>query len=226
MLSVRGGGHNEAAAVGLATTGGIIPSTGIAIVACHCGSQAEGERALAPLRRFGPPAADQIEPMPYPRLQGLLEPGFPSGRQNYWKSNFLRALTDDAIGAAIDHFRSVTSPTSAMAIEQLGGAVARIAEGDSAFAHRLSPFNFLIVSSWDEPRARDAHIRWTRAAWEAMQPYAAGGVYVNYLGEEADEGAARVAAAYGPRNHARLAALKKKYDPRNLFRLNQNVRPV
>ncbi len=198
----------------------------LAVVVCYCGTLEEGERALRPLRRFGPPAADQIAPMPYTQLQGLLEAGFPPGRQNYWKSSFLRELADDAVAAAVAHFRAVPSPTTAIAIEHLGGAVGRVGEADTAFAHRQARFNFLAVSSWTDPRENETHMRWTRTVWNDIQPFATGGVYVNYLGDAADEGAARVAAAYGSRNHTRLAALKKKYDPLNLFRLNQNIRPA
>jgi FAD/FMN-containing dehydrogenase len=198
----------------------------LAIIVCYCGSLADGERALRPLRDFGPPVADQIEPMPYTQLQGLLEPGFPPGVRNYWKSNFLSGLPDEAIAAAVEHFRKVPSPTSAMAIEQLGGAISRVGETETAFGHRGARFNFLIVSSWTDAREDQANMRWTRSVWQAMQPFATGGVYVNYLGEESDEGAARIKAAYGAGNFTRLAALKKKYDPLNLFRMNQNVQPA
>lgn len=198
----------------------------LAIIVCYCGPVADGERVLRPLRDFGPPLADQIEAMPYTRLQGLLEPGFPPGVRNYWKSNFLSGLPDEAIAAAVEHFREVPSPTSAMAIEQLGGAISRVGETETAFGNRSARFNFLIVSSWTDAREDQANMRWTRSVWQAMQPFATGGVYVNYLGEEADEGAARIKAAYGAGNFTRLAALKKKYDPLNLFRMNQNVRPA
>lgn len=201
-------------------------SKALAIIVCYCGSIADGERVLRPLRQFGPPAADQIEAMPYTRLQGLLEPGFPPGLQNYWKSNFLNDITDEAITVLIDHFREVPSPSSAMAIEQLGGALSRVAETDTAFGHRSARYNFLIVSSWPKPDENEKHIRWTRSLWQAMQPFSTGGVYVNYLGEEADEGAKRIHAAYGAAKHERLVKLKNKYDPGNLFRLNQNIKPA
>jgi hypothetical protein len=201
-------------------------SKALALMVCYCGSLGASERVLQPLRQFGPPVADQIEPMPYTKLQGLLEPGFPPGRQNYWKSNFLRGLSDEAIATAIEHFRHISSPSSAIAIERLGGAVARVAAENTAFAHRAAGFNFLVVSSWLDPAERDIHISWTRALWQAMQRFSTEDVYVNYLGEEADEGAERIQAAYGPVNYARLAALKTKCDPANLFRLNQNIRPA
>ena len=196
----------------------------LAVVVCYCGPVAQGERVLDPLRQFGPPAADQIAPMPYVQLQGLLEAGFPPGLQNYWKSNFLRDLSDDAIAVAIEAFQHVPSPSSAIAFEQLGGAMSRVGENDSAFGHRSAPFNFLVVSSWPDPADNSKHIDWTRSLAEAMQPFSAGGVYVNYLGHETDEGRDRIRAAYGVAKYERLLALKKKYDPGNLFRINQNIR--
>jgi FAD/FMN-containing dehydrogenase len=197
----------------------------LAIVVCYCGPLAEGERVLRPLRQFGPPAADQIAEMRYVQLQALLEAGFPSGLQNYWKSNFLRELSDEAGTAAVEAFRRVPSPSSAIAFEQLGGEVSRVGKADTAFGYRDAPFNFLVVSSWPDVADSAKHIDWTRSVGQAMQPFAAGGVYVNYLGPEADEGRDRIRAAYGPANYDRLIALKKKYDPGNLFRLNQNIRP-
>lgn len=197
----------------------------LAVVICYCGPIAQGERVLRPLRQFGPPVADQVAPIPYVQLQGLLEAGFPPGLQNYWKSSFLRDLSDDAIAVAIEAFRHVPSPSSAIAFEQLGGAMSRVGENDSAFGHRSAPFNFLVLSSWPSPADNSKQIAWTRSLAEAMQPFSAGGVYVNYLGHETDEGRDRIRAAYGPTKYDRLLALKKKYDSGNLFRINQNIRP-
>lgn len=197
----------------------------LVIVVCYCGAPAEGERVLRPLREFGPPMADQIAVMPYVQQQGLLEAGFPPGLQNYWKSSFLNALSDDAIATAVEAFQRVTSPTSAIAFEQLGGAMSRVDEAETAFGYRRAPFNLLIVSSWADAAENDRHIEWTRATWQAMRPFTADGVYVNYLGGAADEGEDRVKAAYGHAKYDRLAMLKRKFDPSNLFRLNQNIRP-
>jgi FAD/FMN-containing dehydrogenase len=197
----------------------------LAIFVCYSGSLAEGERVLRPLRAFGPPLVDNISPMPYLQLQSLLEPGFPPGQQNFWKSNFLRELSDDAIDILIEGFRTVPSPTSAMAIEHLGGAVARMKDDETAFAHRNALFNLLIVGIWPNPADNRKHIEWVRGLWDAMQPYSTGGVYVNYLGQSADEGPERVRAAYGDAKYERLLALKRKFDPDNVFRLNQNIDP-
>lgn len=197
----------------------------LAIFVCYSGALAEGERILSPLRAFGPPLADEIAAMPYLRLQSLLDPGFPSGLQNYWKSSFLRHLSDEAIDLLVDGFRSVPSPTSAMAIEHLGGAISEVGNEETAFAHRGAPFNLLIVGIWPDPTDAQRHVKWVRQIWEAMQPHSTGGVYVNYLGREADEGPQRVRAAYGREQYERLLALKRKYDPDNVFRMNQNIDP-
>jgi FAD/FMN-containing dehydrogenase len=118
----------------------------------------------------------------------------------------------------------VPSPTTAVAIEQLGGAVSRVPEDDTAFSHRKNPFNALIVSSWPDRAENERHIRWTQQLWEALQPHSPGDVYVNYLGPESDEGADRVRAAYSVRKYERLLALKHEYDPQNTFRINQNIK--
>lgn len=196
----------------------------LALIVCHCGSVADGARDLAPLRRFGKPLADTIAPIAYPKLQGLLEGGFPPGRHNYWKSSFLRELSDPAITTLVDNFATVTSPTSAIAVELLGGAVARVPEHATAFNHRKSRFNFLVVSSWTGSAGSDAHVTWTRRVWSAMQPFASDAVYVNYLGRESDEGGDRIREAYGAEKFARLQALKRHHDPDNVFRFNQNIR--
>jgi FAD/FMN-containing dehydrogenase len=197
----------------------------LAIVVCYCGPLADGEPVLRPLRTFGPPAADQVTSTPYVQQQALLEAAFPPGLQNYWKSSFLPDLGDDVIGLAIEAFRRVPSPTSAIAIEHLGGAMTRVGKADSAFEHRDAPFTFLVLSSWPNKADSAANIDWTRSLHRAMEAFSTGGVYVNYLGAEADEGADRVKAAYGPAKYDRLLTLKNKYDPDNLFRLNQNIRP-
>ena len=198
----------------------------LALLVCYCGSLMDGARILRPLREFGPPLADQIGPMPYTQLQVMLDAGFPPGMQNYWKSDFLRALDDDAIDTIVSRFEQVPSPTSAVAIESFGGAMSRVPDDATAFNHRHTPFNLLIVGIWPDPSNNDAHLRWVRDYWDAMQPFSSGAVYVNYLGQEADEGAGRIKAAYGSTKYEKLVMLKNKYDPTNLFRLNQNIKPT
>ncbi len=198
----------------------------VAIAVCYNGPVEEGERELKPLREFGTPLADVIGPMSYAQVQGMFDEGFPPGLQNYWKSNFLRGLDDKAIEIIVDHVRNAPSPSSAVAIEQLGGAVSRVGMDDTAFNHRGARYSLLIVGMWPDSSAKDENVNWVRGLRDALEPYSSGGVYVNYLGQEADEGPERIKAAYGSEKYERLVALKNKYDPTNLFRLNQNIRPT
>ena len=193
-----------------------------AIFACYAGPLATGEAVLRPVREFGPPVADLISPMPYTAIQKTFDAGQPSGLLNYWKSGFLRELRPDVIDAITDSWGSVPSPLTSIVIEHLGGAVDRVGASETAFSHRGVPYSFTAASLWREASQSDKNIAWTRRLWEALQPAADGAVYSNYLGDEGDE---RVRAAYGS-NYPRLAELKKKYDPTNLFRSNQNIKPT
>jgi FAD/FMN-containing dehydrogenase len=193
----------------------------LALLVGYCGRLEEGEKALRALRDLGP-LADQVGPMPYPKLQSMLDEGFPAGLQVYWRSNFLRGIPDDAIEEMTVQFGRVTSPLSALMLEPLGGAVARVGRDDTAFNHREAAYNFAVIARWQDPREADRHIAWARAAHEAMDRFTTGGVYVNYLGEEGQD---RVRAAYGEAKYARLVALKDRYDPANFFRRNQNILP-
>jgi FAD/FMN-containing dehydrogenase len=193
----------------------------VAILPAYNGATPMGEAAVQPLRDLGP-VADQVTEMPYPALQSMLDAGFPSGLNVYWRSDFLSGLPDEAIDTMIDAFRTVTSPLSAMLIEQFGGAVARIPADETAYAQRDGLFNLVVIGRWADAATADTHIAWARRASDGMRPFISGGVYVNYLGAE---GTDRVRAAYGPAKCERLVALKRKYDPTNLFRVNQNIRP-
>ena len=191
-----------------------------AIFPAYNGPLGKAEAAVKPFRDLGP-VADQVQEMPYPALQSMLDDGFPSGLHVYWRSDFLKGLPDEALDALVDRFQAITSPLSALLIEQFGGAVARVSADETAFAQRDAMFNLAIVSRWMEPANPSIHTEWARQTSAAMRPFASGGVYVNYLGEE---GADRVKAAYGAK-YEKLVAVKKKYDPKNLFRVNQNIQP-
>jgi FAD/FMN-containing dehydrogenase len=195
----------------------------LALIVCYNGPIEQGQALLQPLRDSTSPMADMVAPVTYEQQQQLLDEGFPFGLQNYWKSEFLKSMPDDAIDTIVEQFMATPSPLSAIVLEQFGGAYRRKAAGESAFAHRDWDYNFLIISRWTDPAEADTHIAWARGAWQAVQPYASGGVYVNYL-EGGQEGAARIKAAYGP-VYDRLVALKAKYDPTNFFQLNQNIKP-
>jgi FAD/FMN-containing dehydrogenase len=192
-----------------------------AIFVCHSGSLDEAERALRPLREFGAPAIDTVQPMPYTSFQQMLDPMQPHGRRYYMKAHDLPGLSDDAIEAMVAAVPTITSPHTIIAMFHLGGAIGNVAEDATAYSHRAAEFALNINASWEAPD--DArHIEWARALSAKMEPHAMG-VYVNFLGEEGDE---RVRAAYGAEKYERLAALKAKYDPTNFFRLNQNIRPA
>jgi FAD/FMN-containing dehydrogenase len=197
-----------------------------ALAVCYNGPPEEGEVLLAPLRAFGSPLADTIGPMRYTQIQQMFDEGFPAGLQNYWRSSFLEHLEGDGIEAIVERFRQAPSTQAAIAIEQLGGAVAQVSAEDTAFNHRASRFNLLILGMWPERHAKAENVGWVQSISETLAPNASSRVYVNYLGQSGDEGAGRVEAAYGPKAYARLGALKNKYDPENLFRLNQNIQPT
>jgi FAD/FMN-containing dehydrogenase len=155
------------------------------------------------------------------QLQKAGDASFPRGHRFYWKAQFLRELTEAAAGALIDSFPSVPSAKSFFVFQQVGGAISRIAPTATAYTNRGAAYDSFPVSIWTDPAADEANIAWARDMYAALRPFAMDGVYVNNLG---DEGHERVKAAYG-QNYERLAMLKRKYDPDNLFRLNQNVRP-
>lgn len=194
------------------------------VAACYCGeSLSEGEKILQPLRKFGPPIADLIATMDYLQMQSFFEPFFPPGRHVYVKTNFLRALSDEAI-ETIAHWAG-TSPspyTFAPFFENWHGAVHRVGVSDTAFPHRQHSWNLFAWSMWTDAADSEKNVQWTRQCWEAMGPFLVDGSYVNYV---SDEGDASARAAYGP-NYARLAALKDRYDPANLFRMNHNIPPA
>jgi FAD/FMN-containing dehydrogenase len=196
----------------------------VALLVCYNGPIEQGEALLRPLRESMSPIADLVAPITYEQQQTLLDEGFPFGLQNYWKSEFLKSLPDAAIDVLVEQFSSVPSPLSALVLEQFGGAYRRVGAEETAFAHRDWDYNFLIISRWTDPAEADQHIQWARDVWQAVQPYASGSVYVNYL-EPGQEGADRIRAAYGP-VYDRLVALKNRYDPTNFFRLNQNIQPT
>jgi FAD/FMN-containing dehydrogenase len=194
----------------------------VVIGACYAGPVEEGERAVARLRRFGEPLVDLIRPTPYVSHQALLDPTAPHGLSYYWKSEYLPPLSDGLIDTLVERAWRVATPESYTIVFHLGGAVGREDPGASAFEDRQATHAVVIDSVWSEPARASACIAWTRDFWEAVRPHATGRLYVNFLGEEGPD---RVRAAYGAAKYERLRALKRAYDPTNLFRLNQNVAP-
>ena len=203
------------------------PLRGAAIVGLggvYAGAVEEGEKVLKPLREYGPPLADMFQPMPYNAAQRMADFLWTSSLHSYWKSSYLTALSDAAIDVVVDFFARVPSQRTVIVLEHNGdSAWDRVPDSDTAFGHRAWPYNFVITSAWSDPKDAEKNIAWTRDFFNAMRPFAAPGVYVNYLG--ADEGADGIKAAYGTKL-VRLAALKSKFDPQNLFRMNQNIAPA
>ena len=193
----------------------------VAVIACYCGDLTEGEKVFKPLRAFGSPMLDEIQPMPFPQMQTLLDAAFPDGNQNYWKSTFLRELSDDAIAVLVQHANRATSPLTGVTIEFYGGAASRVGVSESAFAQRQARYDLVIVAQWVDPGESQRHIGWARGLADSMRPFSSGAYFLNFLGEEGED---TIKAAYSP-NYDRLMAVKKKYDPKNFFCLKQNIKP-
>jgi len=192
----------------------------VGIALCHAGSVEKAAADVRALRNFGPPAADHVETMPYTTLQTSLDPTAPYGVRNYWKSDFMAELTDDAIVALVRGAGRMASPLSMMHIHHLGGAMSREPLGGSAFAHRSSPFVYNVIASWTDPREDSIHINWARDVFDELRPHSEGSAYLNFLGDDGDD---KTAAAYGS-SLPRLSELKRRYDPNNVFHVNQNIR--
>ncbi|MBI4538129.1 MAG: FAD-binding oxidoreductase [Gemmatimonadetes bacterium] len=195
----------------------------VVILAAFCaGDMREGERALEPLRRFGRPIADVIGPHPYVAWQQAFDPLLTPGARNYWKSHNFTWLDDGLFDALVDYAGRLPSPQCEIFIGQLGGATSRVPPEAMAYAQRDVAFVLNVHGRWEQPAQDEVCMGWAREFFQTTAPFATGGVYVNFLTQEET---ARVRAAYGP-NYDRLAELKQKYDPDNLFRLNQNIRPA
>jgi hypothetical protein len=197
----------------------------VAVACCYAGPGSAGEQALAPLRAFAPATVDLVTPTPYVALQAMFDASAPWGAGAYWKTDYLDELTDTAIAVLVEQTAGLGGlcPLSSLHIHHLGGAVARIEPGATAFAHRHHPFVVNVIGSWTDPATRGAHVGRARTTWEALQPCTAGVPYLNFLG---NEGTDRVIAAYGEDHHRRLVTLKGRYDPDNLWQLNHNIPPM
>ncbi len=186
-----------------------------AFVVCYNGDPQQGEKILAPIRAFGPPVADMVGPVPYIQHQSMFDASYPPGQFHYWKAGFMNSLPEEVMDVAIEQFARRSSPLASLMIEHMHGAASRVPADATAFAHRFEQYNFSAFGIWQNAKDSDVNRKWAQDSWQAVQPYLSGRAYVNYLGQE---GASRVHEAYGP-NYERLAALKKKYDPTNFFRL-------
>jgi FAD/FMN-containing dehydrogenase len=194
----------------------------IAFAACYAGPMEAAETAMRPLRRMGRPIADVIGPHSFAGWQAALDPLLTAGARNYWKSHSFASLGDAAVATLVDYAAKMPSPECELACAQLGGAINRVAADATAYPHRDIGFVVNIHTRWRDPADDAECIAWARSLFAALKPLATGGVYVNFMPEEEKD---RIASAYLG-NAQRLAAIKAEYDPENLFRVNQNIRPT
>jgi FAD/FMN-containing dehydrogenase len=193
----------------------------LAFVACWAGPLEEGERALAPLHEVAPVVAEHVGPMPYPALNSAFDALVPPGLQHYWKANFVKELTDEAIDAHLQHGPKVPVVNSTVHIYPINGACHRVASDATAFAYRDANFATVIAGMWPDPAQNDANTRWVRDYYDATAPLSEEGGYVNFMAADDQE---RIKANYKG-NYERLVGVKRTYDPGNLFHLNQNIKP-
>ncbi len=193
----------------------------VMVICCYAGPVEEGEHVMRPLKEFGTPLLDLCVPKPYLAHQAMFDPAFVPGRWYYFKSCDVAELTDEIIDMTVEHSMRIASPLTSFPIWQMGGAVARVREDETAFNGRTAGFTYNIGGSTETGEGFDEEREWVRNFWSALEPWHEG-VYVNFLG---DEGAERVRQSYGPKKYERLRGLKQKYDPDNFFRINQNIPP-
>ncbi len=193
----------------------------LAFVACWAGPLEEGEQAIKPLRDIAPIVAQHVGPMPYPALNSAFDALVPPGLQHYWKANFVTELTDDAVAAHQEHGPKVPVVNSTVHIYPINGACHRVAPDETAFAYRDATFATVIAGMWPDPAQNDVNTRWVRDYYAATAPLSEEGGYVNFMAADDQD---RIAANYKG-NYQPLVDVKRRYDPDNLFHLNQNIRP-
>ncbi len=193
------------------------------MVGCWNGPLDAGEQVLRPMREFGPPVADEIQPMPYGAIQSALDDAFPVGGRFYLKGALMNELSDDAIATLVDHYARVPSPRTVVVLQQLGNAANRVDPEATAFSHREARWDLVIIPVWTDPAEDEQNIRWAREFHKAMEPFTLGALYVNGVGDE--NPAVDVRSAFRSGTFDRLTALKTTYDPTNFFRLNPNIPP-
>src|SRR6266508_1944432 len=194
----------------------------VAVTCCYAGPVEDGEKVVRPMREFGSPLLDLCEPTPFLTHQAMFDPSFPHGWWYYFRSCDLATLTDDVIDIVADRAARMTSPLTAFPIFHLGGAITRVGEDETAFNGRGAGYTLNINATTATSEGFDEEREWSRSFWSALEPYHTS-VYVNFL---MDEGEDRIRQAYGAEKYDRLRALKRMYDPNNLFNLNQNIPPA
>jgi FAD/FMN-containing dehydrogenase len=195
----------------------------VALLACHSGPPEEGEKAVAPIKSYGKPIGDVLVRRPYAQLQSLLDATQPKGRRYYWKSEYLPRIEPALCEKVIEHAVTIRSPHSAVILFQIGGALNRLRNDHSAVGNRDARFVLNVAGSWEQAGDDVANIEWARAAWNDMKKFSTGGTYINFL--TGDEGPERTRAALGT-GLQRLGAIKARWDPDNMFRINRNIEPA
>jgi FAD/FMN-containing dehydrogenase len=192
-----------------------------AIVACWSGPLEQGEEAFKPFHEVAEVKAEMVGPVPFPAANMAFDAVFPKGLRQYWKGNYVRTLTDEAIAVHVEHGPKAPTVSSTMHLYPIDGACHRVGSDETAFGHRDDNWSMAIVAGWDDPAADEANVRWVRDYSAAIAPHSQEGGYVNFL--DADD-QNRVSANYGA-NYRRLVEIKRKYDPDNVFHMNQNIVP-
>jgi FAD/FMN-containing dehydrogenase len=196
----------------------------VGVVYCYIGDPAQGMEAAAPLRAFGEPVIDMIQPIPYTAMQQMLDAGSPRGVREYFKVDSLRELSDAAIDTVVAHAEGLPVPFGQLILGPMGGALARTDSEAMALSIDDGKWIYFCLGMWMDPAEDEPNIAWTRGFHEAMRPFSVGTALPNFI--EPDEGTARLSASYGEDKYARLLALKQRWDPENTFRLNQNIVPA
>jgi len=192
------------------------------VIWCYTGPAKKAEKVFKPIRAFKKAALDFVGPIPHPALQSMFDPVYPPGLQWYWKADFVRELSDEAIALHVKHGSLMPTMHSTMHMYPVDGAAAKVKNNATAWAYRDAKWSSVIVGVDPDPAKKDVITKWSKDYFDALHPYSAGGAYVNFMMEEGDD---RIRATYG-KNYDRLAKIKKKYDPTNLFRVNQNIKPA
>jgi FAD/FMN-containing dehydrogenase len=192
------------------------------ILWCYTGALDRAEEFFQPIRELEPPVLDMVGPLPYPALQSMFDALYPPGMQWYWKGDFVRELSDEAIALHVKYASTLPSIHSTMHLYPINGMVHRVGSQEMAWSYRDVTWSSVIVGVDPDPATHERTITWAKNYWEALHPYSAGGAYSNFMMEE---GQARVQATY-QNNYERLTLIKQKYDPANLFRVNQNIKPA
>jgi Berberine and berberine like len=192
-----------------------------AIVWCYTGPIQKAEKIFKAIRNFKAPALDLAGPIPLPALQSMFDGLYPPGMHWYWKADFVRSLSEEAIAQHLKHAATLPTLQSTMHLYPVNGAASRVKRTATSWWHRDATWTEVIVGVDPDPQKKNQISQWAKEYWSALHPYSAGGAYINFMMEEGEE---RIRATYG-KNHGRLAKIKKRYDPTNLFRVNQNIVP-